>query len=124
VAVQIAERWILARLRNETFYGVRELNQRISELLKDLNDRPMKKLGGVSRNELFENIERAELKPLPTEKYELAHWKKVRVNIDYHIEYDKHYYSVPHRLLKEEMEVRATKNLVEVFHRGKRVASH
>jgi len=124
VAVQIAERWILARLRNETFYSLGELNQRIGELLKDLNDRPMKKLGSVSRNELFERIERAELKPLPTEKYELGHWKKARVNIDYHIEYDKHYYSVPHRLLKEEVEVRATKSLVEVFHGGKRVASH
>jgi transposase len=124
VAVQIAERWILARIRRETFYSLEELNRRIQELLEDLNDRPMKKLGGVSRRELFERIERSELKPLPAEKYELARWKKARVNIDYHVEYDKHYYSVPHRLLKEEVEVRATKSLVEVFHRGKRVASH
>lgn len=124
VAVQVVERWILARLRRETFYSLKELNARIAELLFDLNSRPMKKLGGVSRRELFERIERQELKPLPADKYEMARWKKARVNIDYHIEYDKHYYSVPYRLLKEEVEVRATQSLVEVFHRGRRVASH
>lgn len=124
VAVQIAERWILGRLRNETFYSLGELNRRIKDLLGELNDRPMKKLGGVSRNELFRRIERAELKPLPEQRYELAHWRKARVNIDYHIEFDKHYYSVPYGLLKEVVEVRATNALVEVFHRGKRVATH
>lgn len=124
VAVQIAERWILAKLRNELFYGLGELNRRIRQLLDQLNERPMKKLGGVSRNELFERIERAELKQLPEIRYELARWHKARVNIDYHIEYDKHYYSVPHQLLKEAVEVRATRQTVEVFHRGKRVASH
>lgn len=124
VAVQIAERWILAKLRNETFYGLGALNRRIRQLLDELNERPMKKLGGVSRNELFERIEREELKPLPESRYELARWSKARVNIDYHIEHDKHYYSVPHQLLKEAVEVRATRQTVEVFHRGKRVASH
>lgn len=124
VTVQIAERWILARLRNETFYSLGELNLRIRQLLEELNERPMKKLGGVSRNALFERLEQAELKPLPESRYELGRWSKARVNIDYHIEHDKHYYSVPYQLLRELVEVHATQCVVEIFHRGRRVASH
>jgi transposase len=124
VAVQIAERWILARLRNDTFYSLGELNRRIRQLLEELNERPMKKLGGASRTELFERLERTELKPLPEGRYEPGRWSKARVNIDYHIEHDKHYYSVPYQLLREVVEVHATERVVEVFHRGRRVASH
>ena len=124
VAVQIAERWILARLRNETFFSLGDLNRRIRELLAELNARPMKRQGGQSRDDLFDKYEREALKPLPLQRFERAEWKRARVNIDYHIEYDKHYYSVPHALLKEQVEVRATRTLIEVFFSGRRVASH
>lgn len=124
VAVQIAERWILARLRNETIYSLGELNRRIREHLEELNERPMKRLGGASRNELFERLERGELKRLPERRYELGRWSKARVNMDYHIEHDKHYYSVPYQLLREVVEVHVTERVVEIFHQGKRVASH
>jgi transposase len=124
VAVQIAERWILARLRKEVFFSLGHLNQRIKELCKDLNERPMKKLLGATRQELFERLDRPALKALPEARYELSHWKAARVNIDYHVEYDKHYYSVPYQLLKEKVDIRATKGLVEIFHKSKRVSSH
>lgn len=124
VAVQIAERWILGRLRHERFFSLGELNVRIRELLEALNARPMKKYGGKSRRELFDEIERAHLGALPEQRYELARWKKARVNIDHHVEYDKHYYSVPYQLTGEQVEVRATAQALEVFHAGRRVASH
>jgi transposase len=124
VAVQIAQRWILARIRNQQFYSLTELNERIGQLREELNQRPMKRFGGQSRRELFEKIERAELRPLPQERFELGIWKKAMVNIDYHIEFERHYYSVPHGLLKQPVELRATGATVEVFHAGKRVASH
>ena len=124
VAVQIAQRWILARLRNEQFFALSDLNERIGELLEDLNARPMKRFGGASRREVFDRIERSELRQLPPTRYQKADWKKARVNIDYHIEFDKHYYSVPSQLLKEPVEVRATPTTVEVFHKEKRVAAH
>ena len=106
VGVQIAQRWILARLRNEQFFSLDALNTRISELLEDLNARPMRTYGGVSRRQLFEDIERAQLEPLPAERFVFATWKKARVNIDYHIEAGKHYYSVPYTLAREQVEVR------------------
>lgn len=101
-----------------------DLNRRIRELLAELNARPMKRQGGQSRNDLFEKYEQAALKPLPAQRFERADWKGARVNIDYHIEYDKHYYSVPYTLLREQVEVRATRTLIEIFFAGKRVASH
>lgn len=124
VAVLIAQRWILARLRNQTFFSLAALNERIAELLEELNERPMKKLRNVTRRELFEELERPVLHSLPSERYVFGRWKKARVNIDYHIEFEHHYYSVPHRLLKEAIELRATALTVEIFHRGERVASH
>jgi transposase len=95
VGVQIAQRWILARLRNETFFSLAALNARIGELCAALNAKPMKKLGGVTRRELFEKYDRPALRPLPTEPYELVEWSQVRVNLDYHAEIDKHWYSAP-----------------------------
>ncbi len=124
VAVQIAQRWILARLRNETFFSLESLNLRIRELLDDLNDRPMKKLGGVSRRELFERLERGALRPLPSTPYEYADWHKKTLNADYHVEVDKHWYSAPSRLVHREIWTRATAQTIELFSQGERVASH
>jgi len=124
VAVQIAQRWIVARLRNETFFSLEELNQRIRELLEELNARPMKRYGGVSRNELFEQLDKPVLLPLPSDYFEYSTWKSARVNLDYHIELERHYYSVPYVLVREKVEARITARTVEVFHVGRRVASH
>jgi transposase len=124
VAVQVVQRWILARLRNETFYSLDELNARIDELLEILNTRPMKKYGSVSRRELFERIERRELRPLPAERFAYCEWKTCRVNIDYHVDVEHHFYSVPHTLVGEAVDARYTVSTVEVLHKGKRVAAH
>ena len=122
-SVLVAQRWILARLRDQTFFELGPLNQAIRVLLDELNDRPLKKLG-VSRRALYEQLDRPALRPLPTARYVLAHWKLCRVNIDYHVELERHVYSVPYQLVREQVEVRYTTNTVEVFHRDKRVASH
>lgn len=124
VAVQIAQRWILARLRNETFFSLETLNLRIREYLDELNDRPMKKLGGESRRHLFERLERPALGPLPVESFVVSEWKRATVNVDYHVALAEHFYSVPYTLVREEVEARLTSNTVEMFYRGKRVASH
>ena len=123
VGVQVVERWILARLRNRTFFSLADLNQAIRELLEELNTRPMAHLER-SRRALFEELDQPALKPLPEQPYELAIWKKARVNIDYHIEFEKHYYSVPYTLIHKEVYVRATQSIIEVFHNNRRVASH
>jgi transposase len=121
--VLVVERWILARLRHRTLFGLAELNQAIRELCAALNQRPFKKLPD-SRRHWFETLERSALRPLPVEPYELARWKKARVNIDYHIEVERHYYSVPYLLVRQEVDVRLTAATVEVFHHRQRVASH
>ena len=121
--VLVAQRWILARLRDQTFFELGALNRAIRVGLDELNDRPMKKLG-VSRRALYEQLDRPALRPLPTARYVLAHWKLCRVNIDYHVEVDRHVYSVPYQLVREQVEVRYTTHTVEIFHRDKRVASH
>jgi transposase len=123
VGVQVAERWILARLRNRTLFSLADLNQAIRELLDPLNERPMEHLGR-SRREFFELLDQPALRPLPEQPYVFATWKKARVNIDYHVEFDKHYYSVPYTLIHEEIDIRATQSTVEIFFKNKRVASH
>ncbi len=123
VAVQVVERWILARIRNETFFSRTELNQRIRGLLDDLNARPMRAYG-QSRRERFEQLDRPALRPLPAEAFELAEWKHAKVNLDYHVEFERHFYSVPHPLVHERVELRATATSVEVLHKGRRVAVH
>jgi transposase len=122
-AVQVAERWILARLRHETFFSLRELNERVRELLGDLNARPMRAYG-QSRAERFVQLDQPVLRPLPPVAYELAQWKHAKVNLDYHVELDRHFYSVPHPLVHTRVELRATAKSVEVFHKGRRVAVH
>ena len=122
-AVLVVERWILARLRHQTFVGLAELNAAISELLQQLNQRPFKKLPGTRASQ-FEAIDKPALKPLPEQSYELAQFSKARVHVDYHIEVDRHYYSVPHTLIKQALDVRLTLHTVECFHEGIRVASH
>jgi len=122
-AVLNAERRILAVLRDQRFFCLAEMNAGIERALKELNERPFQKMQG-SRRTLFEEIERPALRPLPAIRYELATWKKAKVNVDSHIQVDWHLYSVPCRLLKEEVEVRTTIRMVEVFHHGERVAAH
>jgi transposase len=124
VAVQVAERWIVARLRHDTFYTLGAMNARIAELLEALNAKPMRHYGGASRRDLFERLDRPALRPLPATPFEYATWKWVRVNLDYHVEIDHHYYSVPHALLHERLEARITATSVELFHRGQRVTAH
>ncbi len=121
--VQVAERWILAALRNRTFFSLHELNEALWERLKDYNEKPFQKLPG-SRLQQFETLEKPALKPLPQYPYEFAEWKKVRVNIDYHVELKKHYYSAPYQLAHQQLEARVTSAVVEIFHKGQRVASH
>lgn len=122
-AVLIAERWIIAALRNERFFSLNALNRTIAELLERLNTRPFKKMPG-SRQSTFENLDKPELLPLPSQPYEFADWQKRRVGIDYHVEVDGHYYSVPYQHAKEEVLVRIGEKTVEAYLRGKRIASH
>ena len=123
VGVQVVGRWILARLRHRRFFSLAELNAAIRALLDDLNNRLMRGWG-VSRRTLYEQLDRPALVALPPSPYEYAEWKRCRVGLDYHVEIAKHYYSVPHQLLRQEVEARITAATVEIFHRGKRVASH
>jgi len=122
-AVFMAERWILAALRNHTFFSITALNRAIAEKLQDMNSRKFQKMDGTRRS-LYETIDRPALRPLPSSPYEYAEWKKARVNIDYHIEIDGHYYSVPYQLVKEQVEVRFTATTIEVLFKNRRVATH
>jgi transposase len=121
--VLLVERWILAKLRKHTFFSLADLNREIGKLLQVLNSRSFKKLTG-SRQSLFEEIDRPALKPLPVSHYELAYWKKATVHLDYHVEVEGYYYSVPHTLAKKKLDIRYTQNTVECFYSNKRVASH
>ena len=121
--VLLAKRWILAKLRNNIFYSLAEINDAIAELLEQFNDKKMKRLG-KSRRELFEALDKPQLMPLPDNRYEFAEWKKARVNINYHILYDKHNYSVPYTYVHKEVEVRATVNSIEIYLKGERICSH
>jgi len=123
VGVQQAERWLLAPLRDQTFFSLAELNARIAELLVALNQKEMKEYG-ASRRQLYERLDLPALRPLPPTPFCYAEWKQVGVNIDYHVEVDRHWYSVPHELIGEKLEARFTATTVEVFRRGQRVASH
>jgi transposase len=122
-AVLLAERWLIAVLRHEKFFSLADLNQAIAQLLERLNQRPFRKQEGT-RASLYATLDRPALQALPVERYVMAEWKTVRVNIDYHVEVDRHYYSVPHQLAREQLETRSTSTTVEIFYRGNRVASH
>ena len=123
VAVQIAQRWILARLRNQRFFSLAEMNAAIRVLVDELNARQMRGFGS-SRAELFAEIDRLKLGELPDQPYVFARWKRCRVAPDYHIEIDGHWYSTPYRLIRELVDVRIADKTVEIFHRGQRIASH
>ncbi len=122
-AVLLVERWILAALRQRKFFALSALDEAIAELLERLNHRPFRKREG-SRRTLFETLDRPALRPLPAERFQYGEWRAARVNIDYHIEFDRHCYSVPYQLTGQAVELRASAATVEIFHRGVRVASH
>src|SRR5262245_61621045 len=122
-AVGIVSRYLRGKLRNRRFFSLEELNGAIRECLTIINARSMKRLN-KSRNELFASIDQPALKPLPVERYPYADWKRCTVAPDYHVEVEKHYYSVPFRLLREVIEARYTDKTVELLHKGVRVASH
>jgi transposase len=121
--VQVVERWILAALRKRTFFSLGAVNESIAELLTKLNNRPFRKREG-SRRTLFESLDRPALHALPANRFQYGEWKTARANIDYHVEFDRHWYSVPYQLTQQEVEIRATADTIEVFHKGIRVASH
>lgn len=121
--VQNVERWVLAPLRHQTFFSEGEANRAIKPLLEALNQREMAHLG-KSRRALFEETDLPELRPLPEKPYQFATWKTARVNIDYHVAFEKHFYSVPHNLIHQEVNIKATERMVEVFHKGQQVAIH
>ena len=122
-AVFVAERWILAALRNHTFFSLAELNRAIARKLPKLNKRKFQKMN-TTREKLFYSLDKPALKPLPDQPYEYAEWKKARVNIDYHIQSDYRYYSVPYQLARQQVDLRLTATTVEVFFKNRRVASH
>jgi transposase len=123
-AVLIIERWLLGRLRHHRFYSLTELNTAIREMLRQLNEeRPLRRLG-VTRRALLEALDRPNLKPLPAEPYAFAAWRLRRVGVDYHVEVEDHYYSVPYRFARSEVEVRLTPQTIEIFLKGERIAAH
>jgi hypothetical protein len=121
--VQIVQRWIMARLRHQQFGSVHEVNAAMVPLLTSLNDKPFQKMPG-SRASTFAEIDVPALLPLPLQRYEMAHFKTVKVHIDYHVEVERHRYSVPQTLVGQVLEARITTAVVELLHRGQRVASH
>lgn len=123
VGVQIVERWIMARLRHDTFFSLRQVNQRISQLLLEMNQRPLKQHPGCRASQ-FAHIDKPALKPLPARLYQYTQIKKVRVHIDYHVQVNRHYYSVPYALVKQQLEAHITGEQVTLLHQGKVVAVH
>ena len=124
VAVLIIERWLLGRLRHRRFYSLAELNTAIGELLRQLNDERLIRRLGVTRRALFEELDRPHLNSLPAQPYCFAEWRVRRVGVDYHVELEGHFYSVPHRFARSEVEVRLTPRAVEIFLKGERIAAH
>lgn len=121
--VLVVERWALARLRNRTFFSLGELNAAIGELLRQLNNRPFKKLEGC-RHARFVEFDRPALRPLPARPYEFGEWKQAKVHPDYHIEVNRAYYSVPYRLIGAQVDVRVSAHAIQIFHAGKLIAAH
>ena len=123
VGVQVIERWILARLRHQTFFSLAELNQCIQSLLTEVNNKSFQQYKGT-RQQWFESLDKPALSPLPRQAYQYTDIKEVKVNIDYHIQYDQHIYSVPHHLVGEKLELHAKDQLIEIYFRNQRVTSH
>jgi len=123
-AVLIVERWLLGRLRRRIFHSLVDVDAALGELMTQLNERqPLRRLG-VTRRQLLEEVDRPALKALPGEPYEYSEWRGCRVGIDYHIDVDAHYYSVPYRFARAEVDARLTARGVEIFHKGERIAVH
>lgn len=123
-AVLIVERWLLGRLRHRIFYSLAEVNAAIGQLLHNLNDKRVLRRVGATRRQLFEELDRPALRPLPVERYVFAEWRIRRAGLDYHVEIERHYYSVPYRFAREQVEARITANTIEIFHKGERIAAH
>jgi transposase len=123
-AVQVVQRWIVMRLIGRRLFSVAQINEAIAGLLTRLNNRPFRKRRDESRASLFAKLDKPGLQPLPAARYDLSQWAQARVNIDYHVAFDGNWYSVPYALTGEAVEIRSTPATVEIFHRGKRVASH
>lgn len=123
-AARIVERWLLGRLRHRRFHSLAEVNADIAELLVRLNDQRVLRYVGRTRRQLFEEIDAPQLKPLPAEPYVLAEWRLRKVGLDYHVDVEGHYYSVPYRHARASVEVRLTPRTVEVFLKGERIAAH
>jgi len=121
--VQVVEYWLIAPLRKRQFFSIAEINEALKERLEDLNTRPMQHLER-SRQEMFEELDKPVFRPLPKTAFEVAEWKRAKVNIDYHVEFKRHYYSVPYTLIKKHVDVRATDQVVEVFYNSCRSSSH
>ena len=121
--VQNVERWVIAPLRNRTFFSLAEVNQAIREQVDRLNNKVMLAVGKTQRQE-FEDLDQPNLRPIPEIPYEYAVRKTARVNIDYHVEFEKHFYSVPYSLIHQEVDLHVTEHMLEVFHKGKSVAIH
>ena len=121
--VQLVERWIIMRLRKERFTSLAALNERIAELVEIINRRPFKKMEG-SRASVFAEIDLPALRPLPNSRYDFATWTKAKVSLDYHLQIDRNFYSVPYTLVGQILDVRTSANVVEVFSKNRRVASH
>ena len=119
----LVERWVLANLRHETFFSLASLNARIKQLLRQLNDKPFQKLPG-SRHSQYEALDKPVLRPLPVHRYQYVDIKKVRVGVDYHIEYRKHFYSVPHQWVGKQLEVQASSGTVQMYNLDKLITSH
>ena len=120
----IVERWLLGRLRRRTFYSLADVDAALGDLMTQLNEqRPIRRLG-VTRRQLLEKVDRPALKALPAEPYEYTEWRTCRVGVDYHVEIAAHYYTVPHRFVRAEVDARLTVRTVEIFHKGERIAAH
>jgi len=122
-AVQLVQRWIVASLRKRIFYSLGEVNEAIAELLTRLNDRPFRKREGT-RASLFAAFDQPALRPLPADRFEIGHWRSLKVELDYHVPVEGHFYSVPYQLAGQQVDLRVTAATVEIFHDGLRVASH
>ena len=122
-AVQVVQRWILAALRKRKFFSLEEANQAIAELLVKLNDKPFRKREGTRRS-WFEAADKPALAPLPVERYQTGEWRKLKVELDYHVPVEGHFYSVPYRLVGHQVVIRITTAFIEIFEHSVRVASH
>jgi transposase len=123
-AVLIVERWLLGRLRRRTFYGLADVDAALDELMNQLNEKQSLRRLDVTRRQLLEEVDRPALKALPDGAYEYSEWRVRRVGVDYHVDIDAHYYSVPYRFARAKVEARLTVHGVEIFHKGERIAVH